>query len=43
VIEVSTLIQKQLPLGASPFAAIELRLSLRDTVRVTPGFEAGLW
>jgi MaoC like domain len=32
----STLIQKQLPLGVSPFAAIELVPSLRDTVRVTP-------
>ena len=43
MIEGSTLIQKQLPLGASPFAAIELLPSLRDTVRVTPGYEACLW
>jgi len=37
VIEGSTFIQKELPLGASPFAAIELLSSLRDTVPVTRG------
>jgi hypothetical protein len=37
VIEDSTLIQKRLRLGASPFAAIELLPFLRDTVRVTLG------
>jgi hypothetical protein len=37
MIEGSTLIQKQLPLGASPFAAIELLPFLRDTGLVTLG------
>jgi hypothetical protein len=37
MIEGSALIQKQLPLGTSPFGAIELQPSLRDTVRVTLG------
>ena len=37
MIEGSTLIEKRLPLGASPFAAIELLPSLRHTDRVTSG------
>ena len=37
MIEDSTFIQKQLPLGASQSATIELLPSLRDTVRVTLG------